>query len=108
MLDTLENDGFGLSDENITPIPSYGIHEFGFSPVRYWLGPVWINIDWFLMHGMSRYGHEQNAVRLRETIIDLCGTEGFYEYFDPFDGSPLGSALFSWSAALLIDVLMEK
>lgn len=107
ILDTLENDGFGLSDENITPIPSYGIHSYGFSPERYWLGPVWINIDWFLMHGLSRYGYEHHAKRLRDTIIRLCEKGGFYEYFDPFDGSTLGSPLFSWSAALLIDVMME-
>jgi hypothetical protein len=28
---TLENDGFGLSDEAVTPIPSYDLHGYGFS-----------------------------------------------------------------------------
>jgi neutral trehalase len=45
VVDTLENDGFGLSDKNITPIPSYDLHGYGFSEERYWRGPVWINID---------------------------------------------------------------
>ena len=31
----------------------------------------------------------------------------FHEYFDPFTGKGLGSILFSWSAALLLDVIME-
>jgi mannosylglycerate hydrolase len=107
LVDTLENDGFGLSDESITPIPSYDVHGYGFSEDRYWRGPVWINIDWFLMHGLEAYGYEEHAERLRRTIIDLCRKEGFHEYFDPTSGEGLGSILFSWTAALLLDVVLE-
>jgi mannosylglycerate hydrolase len=32
---------------------------------------------------------------------------GFSEYFDPLTGTGHGSDFFSWTAALLIDVLME-
>jgi hypothetical protein len=108
VIDTLENEGFGLADEAITPIPSYDLHGFGFSQERYWRGPVWINIDWFLMHGLEEYGYQDHAKRLRKTIIELCKNEGFHEYFDPITGRGLGSNLFSWSAALLLDVLMEN
>jgi Trehalase len=107
VVDTLENEGFGLADEAITPIPSYDLHGFGFSEERYWRGPVWINIDWFLMHGLEAYGYQDHAKRLRKTIIELCKNEDFHEYFDPFTGKGLGSILFSWSAALLLDVIME-
>ena len=108
VVDTLENDGFGLSDKNITPIPSYDVHGFGFSEERYWRGPVWINIDWFLMRGLEAYGYEEHAERLRRTIIELCRREGFYEYFSPTSGEGYGSILFSWSAALLLDVLLDE
>jgi hypothetical protein len=108
VIDTLEKEGFGLADEAITPIPSYDLHGFGFSQERYWRGPVWINIDWFLMHGLEEYGYKDHAKRLRKTIIELCKNEGFHEYFDPITGRGLGSNLFSWSAALLLDVLMEN
>jgi hypothetical protein len=107
VVDTLENEGFGLSDEAITPIPSYDVHGFGFSEERYWRGPVWINIDWFLMHGLEAYGYKDHAQQLRKTIIELCRNKGFHEYFEPFTGDGLGSNLFSWSAALLLDLLME-
>jgi mannosylglycerate hydrolase len=108
VLDTLENDGFGLADENITPIPSYDVHGYGFFQERYWRGPVWINIDWFLMHGLDAYGYEEHAERLRRTIVELCRNGSFHEYFDPITGEGgLGSMLFSWSAALLLDVLMD-
>jgi hypothetical protein len=108
VLDTLENDGFGLSDENITPIPSYDLHGYGFSEERYWRGPVWININWFLMHGLEAYGYKVHARRLRRTIVDLCQSEGFHEYFNPTSGDGLGSILFSWSAALLLNVLADE
>jgi mannosylglycerate hydrolase len=108
LADTLENDGFGLSDENVTPVPSYDILGFGFSPVKYWRGPVWLNINWFLMHGLEDYGYREHADRLRSNIVGLCRREGFHEYFDPITGQGHGSDLFSWSAALLIDVLANK
>jgi neutral trehalase len=78
VIDTLDNEGFGLADEAITPIASYDLHGFGFSEERYWRGPVWINIDWFLMHGLEAYGCQDHARRLRKTIIELCKNEGFY------------------------------
>ncbi|CAA9458407.1 MAG: GH63 / GH37 [uncultured Rubrobacteraceae bacterium] len=108
VVDTLENEGFGLADKDVTPIPSYDLHGFGFSEERYWRGPVWININWFLMHGLEAYGYQDHAQRLRRTIIELCRDQGFHEYFDPLTGDGLGSILFSWSAALLLDVLLEE
>jgi hypothetical protein len=108
LVDALENDGFGLADESITPVPSYDIHGLGFSPVTYWRGPVWLNINWILMHGLEDYGYREHADRLRKSIIELCREEGFHEYFDPITGQGHGSDLFSWSAALLIDVLADK
>jgi Trehalase len=106
MLDSLESGCFGLSD-GVAPVPSYDLHGFGFSPVRYWRGPTWINIDWFLMHGLRRYGFNEQAERLQQTIIDLCRKQGFREYFDPRSAQGHGSVLFSWTAALLIDALMD-
>jgi hypothetical protein len=107
MLESLNGPGFGLADEGISPVPSYDRYGFGFFPVRYWRGPVWVNINWFLMRGLERYGHESEAARLRETIVKLCSNEGFYEYFDPLTGMGHGSDFFSWTAALLIEVLLE-
>lgn len=84
------------------------MHGFGYSPVQYWRGPVWLNIDWILMHGLENCGYREHADRLRNTIVGLCREAGFHEYFDPVTGEGHGSDLFSWSAALLIDVLESK
>ncbi len=99
---------FGMGGNGEVPIPSYDRRGFGFSFVRYWRGPVWINVNWFLMHGLERYGYSQEAGALRDTIIRLCREEGFYEYFDPATGRGHGSDLFSWTAALFLDVLLAR
>jgi hypothetical protein len=108
LVDALQNDGFGLSDKDVTPVPSYDMRGFGFSPVEYWRGPVWLNIDWFLMHGLENYGYREHADRLRKSIVGLCQEVGFREYFEATTGQGHGSDLFSWSAALLIDVLTDE
>ena len=108
LLDSLQNSGFSLGDESLIPVPSYDRYGYGFSPVRYWRGPVWINIDWLLMRGFERYGFREQAQRLRQTIVRLVQNGGFHEYFDPLTGSGHGSNFFSWTAALLLDVLMDE
>jgi glycogen debranching enzyme len=107
MVNTLENASFGLADERLTPVPSYDRYGFSFFPTRYWRGPVWININWLLMRGLQRYGYEGQARRLRESIVSLCTDQGFYEYYDPTSGYGHGSDLFSWTAALFLDVVLE-
>jgi hypothetical protein len=60
------------------------------------------------MHGLKQYGFDEHAERLRRAIVELCKEGGSYEYFDPSSGMGHGSNLFSWAAALLIDVLMDE
>lgn len=99
---------FGMGRDGGVYVPSYDMRGFGFSPVRYWRGPVWININWLLMHGLELYGYSEQADLVRDTIVRLCRREGFYEYFDPTTGMGHGSDLFSWTAALLLDILLEQ
>jgi glycogen debranching enzyme len=108
MVEALKSPSYGLGDESVRAVPSYDRYGYGFSPDRYWRGPVWINVDWMLMHGLRRYGFEEQASHLRRTIVDLVESEGFHEYFDPATGRGHGSGFFSWTAALLIDVLMDE
>lgn len=107
MLDGLRNSGFWFDEEGVIPVPSYDRYGYGFSPSRYWRGPVWININWLLMRGLERYGFENEAARLRSTIIELVRRAGFFEYFDPLTGEGHGSDFFSWTAALFLDVMLD-
>jgi glycogen debranching enzyme len=77
-----------------------------FDPRRYWRGPVWININWFLLRGLARAGLAAEAEELRRMTLRLVATSGFSEYYHPSTGEPLGSRDFSWSAALTLDLLL--
>jgi Trehalase len=89
-------------------IPSYNLRGRGFDPRRYWRGPVWVNTDWLVWQGLRQHGHDKLAAEVDGSIIRLVERSGFHEYFDPFGGQGYGSSDFSWTAALLIDVLLTQ
>jgi hypothetical protein len=107
ILDTLENSGFSFGAKDCYPVPSYDRYGYGFSPVQYWRGPVWININWLLLRGLQRYGFDKRAEYLRQTTLELIQEGGFYEYFHPTQGNGHGSDFFSWTAALLLDMVLD-
>jgi glycogen debranching enzyme len=76
-----------------------------YDPRCYWRGPVWINVNWFLIRGLERCGLSAEAEELRRLTLGLVELSGFAEYYHPSTGKPLGSGDFSWSAALALDLL---
>ncbi len=88
-------------------IPNYDTQREGFDRANYWRGPVWININWMLAHGLRRYGYTLKADSLQKDLLQLPIRFGFYEYFDSFDGTGYGSDNFSWTAALFIDLVHD-
>lgn len=108
MLDVLENSGFSLGSKDSYPVPSYDRYGYGYSPVQYWRGPLWININWLLLRGFERYGLDVQAVRMRRVTVDLVRKQGFYEYFHPETGNGHGSDFFSWTASLVLDILLDE
>lgn len=87
------------------PVPSTPVSSPWFSPVRYWQGPTWFNTNWLIVDGLRRYGYKAHAEALAEATLELADQHGFYEYFNPLTGDPLGAQNFSWTAALTIDLL---
>ncbi len=90
---------------------STAVDEPSYEPVKYWRGPVWINVNWMLHHGLRRAGFAAVAARVKTDTLDLLARPGLHEYFDarpPSAGGEergLGAARFSWSAALALDLL---
>ena len=76
-----------------------------FAARNYWRGPVWINVNWFFVRALERYGMLAEAATLRDSTLALVERSGFSEYYEPMTGEPLGSRVFSWSASLTLDLL---
>ena len=82
--------------------------ESYFKPVTYWRGPIWINTNWALWLGLLRHGYTERAERIRQGVFKLVQNQGFREYFEPTSGLGLGGKNFSWTAALVIDMIKMK
>ncbi len=90
------------------PVPSAPLDSPLFDPIRYWQGPTWINTNWMIIDGLKRYGFLDHAEALTESTLELIAKSGFHEYFNPITGDPEGVNNFSWTAALAIDLLINR
>lgn len=90
------------------PAPSVPTNSFWFRPKLYWQGPTWVNVNWLIIEGLKNYGFKEHAEALTESTLEMVKKSGCYEYFDPLTGEPAGAANFSWTAALVIDLLKRK
>jgi hypothetical protein len=87
--------------------PAYPPTRQEFSPVKYWRGPIWINMNWMLWRGFRDYGMDQIANDICRQTLQLITEHGFFEYFEPKGEDGYGTSQFSWSAALTIDFLLS-
>lgn len=102
-------DKFGGDDKYLCA--SFDPESERFNPRKYWRGPVWINMNWMLYYGLKNYNFKDVAKRIKSDSVELIERDGFYEYFDcrkdngEIIRTGYGGNNFSWSAALLIDLL---
>ncbi len=98
------------------PVPSTAVNCRYFEKERYWRGPTWPITNYFIIEGLKKYqakheNVEQCANFIATRTIEMIEDNGFWEYFDPIeDGtSPgakgMGFSSFSWTAAILIQLL---
>ena len=45
---------------------------------------------------------------VEKSTLRVVEESGFYEYFDPLNGKPSGVNNFSWTAALVLDLELDK
>ncbi len=81
------------------PVPTVAASEESFDPVCYWRGPTWVNINWLLWPVV---GDE-----LRQRTVKMVEENGFWEYFHPSTGQGLGTDRFTWTAALVLDMVVS-
>lgn len=81
-------------------VPTMSAKDDRFDSKRYWRGPIWPHINFMVADGLSRHGYRERASRIVRDTSELVERTGFFEYFDPLDGSGAGGKDFSWTAAL--------
>jgi hypothetical protein len=99
---------FGLPEQTELPAPSYDRTAADFDTLRYWRGPIWINVNWLLRRGMLLHGYLDEAEELRAAMLRLVHGSGHFEYFHPNTGEGIGAPSFSWTAALSLDLLADR
>ncbi len=98
-----------LTDNNLFwtpyPVPTVSLSHPQFNPESYWRGTTWVNINWFLIRGLLKYGYKKVADHLISETLKMVSQGGFKEYFNPITGRGLGANDFGWTAALTIDLI---
>jgi hypothetical protein len=92
------------------PVPSVALDEPTFvrdhrlQGFRFiWRGPLSLNTNWFLVHGLRAHRCDDLAARIAERSRNAVERGGFNEFYDPLDGSPVGAERFGW-ATLVADL----
>ena len=89
------------------PLPSVSADDPEYDPRGYWRGRSWLNLVWFTYWGLRRYGFEDGAKALAETVLDVMARgPTCNENYDSSSGEPLGAPDFGWST-LALDMLAE-
>jgi hypothetical protein len=86
-------------------VPSHDPDDPRFDAKRYWRGPAWLIVNYMIADGLAAAGETAMAQRLRQESIELINEGGFAEYYDPMTGEPCGGGRFTWTAAMVIELL---
>lgn len=70
---------------------------------EYWRGPCWLNVAYFAAKGLKKYGFDESANTIRDTILDRVDRDGIYihENYDAVTGDGLCCKNFSWSCVFV-------
>ncbi len=86
-------------------IPSHDPTHPEFDGLRYWRGPVWLIVNYMVADGFARAGETEIIPRIINDCLRLIETSGFAEYHDPITAEPCGGPHFTWTAAMVIEIL---
>ncbi|HPB67582.1 MAG TPA: trehalase family glycosidase, partial [Candidatus Omnitrophota bacterium] len=100
------------------PFPSVAYGEPSYEPGFYWRGPVWLNLAYFMIDTLYKYGFIVEADEAVQRILRMVNARPhIYEYYNsqtgcrgegPKDAIIPAAQDFSWSAALMISILLGR
>ena len=82
--------------------PNYRSHA-------YWRGPTWVNINYFALKGLKRYGFDHTAQACRDQLLAWCrqNRDHLWEYYDSKSGKGEGIHQYGWTAAFVIEFIVN-
>ncbi|MYA87440.1 MAG: hypothetical protein F4X97_03115, partial [Boseongicola sp. SB0662_bin_57] len=86
-------------------VPSHDPAAPEYDGLRYWRGPVWLIVNYMISDGLKAAGQDAMARRIDADSIRLIEKGGFAEYYDPVTAEPCGGSNFTWTAAMVIEIL---
>lgn len=89
-------------------VPSHDPADGAFDSLRYWRGPTWLIVNYLIAEGLIRSGQGAMAQRILADSLRLIEKSGFAEYYDPNSGEPCGGGDFTWTAAMVIEILKTQ
>ncbi len=91
-------------------LPTVARNDPHYDPEAMWRGPVWANINYFLIEALRQVREVDLAHRLRDKTLDLIMRQpSIYEYYSSRTGQPPATAAdtFGWTAAVFIDLAIQ-
>jgi hypothetical protein len=86
------------------PVPSVALDEPSFTRDHHvwgfrfiWRGPLSMNTNWLLVHGLRSHGYGAVADEIAARSRELVERGGFNEFYDPVGGGPVGAERFGWA-----------
>ena len=88
-------------------IPSHDPQDSRFEAKRYWRGPAWLVVNTLIADGLARAGRSEAAAQINADSLRCVSEGGFAEYYDPLTGEGLGGGEFTWTAAMVVELLVN-
>ena len=94
-----------LAERSDFLVPSHDPRDPRFDAKRYWRGPAWLVVNYLIADGLRAGGERAAAERVERSSLALIERGGFAEYYDPCTGEPCGGGSFTWTAAMVMEIL---
>ena len=90
-------------------MPTVSYDNPNYNSAGYWRGPMWLNTAYFAAKGLKNYGYIELAEKIKDNILTVCDNEKeiIFEYYDSITGKGLGAKQFAWSAAFIIEFILN-